>query len=573
MTGLLRSAVSIGLALSAGAAQRPAIQAPRLGEPATLIGTLSASDGQPIAGARVQLATLDLRPLLEVTTDAEGAFRMTPIDPGQYLVRLIGSSYAVELQYVRFLSGRTVNVMLRKGVVIRGRVVDEKQTPVGGVYVCGLRTQSIAAMLMPSVPAQGATTPPSYVPTPQVMTDADGRFLIHDQMARGGDYLVAAFPTGCQVEVPRRPLAARLAKYPTSFAPAVSDHVRATTFEFDPRTEPAPVSITMTPGGVTHLTGRVAGYSNTSVVPGRVILEPPDAPVSIVRVARIAADGRFDFHALPPGEYRLIVPPHADPVAPPSWSIATVVVKGAPTQQVTLQLRPTMAVAGSVSFDGHQQPLYGVRVFSAITASPAGGRPATRRLLDSVFSAVDEEGHFLIKGVMPGEYRLSTGGYVSLGWTTVSATLPAPPGQAPLPDALDVPFSLEPGRSLFGVRILVTGKPGSMAGTVLGRDDRPVAGTTVLAFATDSSYWQTGSRRIIRTVTREDGAFETTFLPDGDYFVVAGSGAEPDGTPPASALTPLMAGATRVTVKTGPPTRVSLRLSTGAGTRVTKPNR
>ena len=116
MTGLLRSAVSIGLAFSAGIVQRPAPQAPRLGEPATLIGALWASDGQPIAGARVQLATLDLRPVLEVTTDAEGALRMTPVEPGQYVVRLIEKTHAVELEYVRFLSGRTVTVHLRKGV-------------------------------------------------------------------------------------------------------------------------------------------------------------------------------------------------------------------------------------------------------------------------------------------------------------------------------------------------------------------------------------------------------------------------------------------------------------------------
>ena len=545
--GVWRSAVAIALVLGSTQAPRPAPEPQRLGTPATIAGRLLDYSGMPIANAHVRLTTIDLRPVRDVTTDADGAFTMTLVDSGQYLLRLIGRDHVVDLEPVRVLGGRTVQMTVMKGVVIHGRVVDERREPVGGVPVCGVQTAASNASERARV-------------TPQATTDADGRFVIHHQGALVGSYAVAAFPAGCLLETPRRPPAVRLAKYPPSWAPGRHDAAQATSFPLDARTESAPVTITMTPGPVTHLIGRVAGYRNTSVVPGVVVIEPPEGPASIVRRTRIATDGRFDFHALPPGEYRLLVPPHVDAEAPPSWSITSVVVTGAPTQQVSLQLNPGLALAGSASFDGRSAPLYGVKVFSTVTATPTGGRFAIRGAIGVQFSAVDADGQFLIKGLVPGDYLLSVGGYAPLGWTVVSATLPTLPGQAPRPDALDVPFTIGPGGSMFGVQIMLTTRPGAVAGTVTGPEGKPAGRAHVLVFSTDSSYWRERSRRIMTVVAAEDGRFETGFVPDGDYFVVAGHDL-PDLTNPVATLTPRVAGATRIIVKTGPPTRVTIRLN------------
>jgi hypothetical protein len=127
------------------------------------------STGDPIRNARVTLfPESQERPV--VLTDAAGAFRLAgPV--GRYRVVASKTGYA-RADATLAVAGWPVEVRLKKGAAIAGRVVDERGDPVVGVQVAALKPL-------------GAANKPTAVAT----TDTDDR----------GEYRLAGLPEGALV--------------------------------------------------------------------------------------------------------------------------------------------------------------------------------------------------------------------------------------------------------------------------------------------------------------------------------------------------------------------------------------
>lgn len=476
---------------------------------ATLAGTLSgpgSSDG--FEGLRVTLLTFGNVALYETMTEAEGEFLFKEIRPGAYIVALQRGDYTVELGRVRLLPGERLVRRYLKGVVIAGRVVDERGAPVPAAPICLLRPRTEAGIVR-------------YERAASEVTNARGRFVVglRANLSRG-KYVAAVVPTGCDTVAPPKLANPGLARYPPTYFPATTASRDASMLTLIEQ-EDAELVFQIRPGRVTRLEGKISNYINTSVVPGQVILDPlTDEPMSIVRATKIFPDGSFSFPGLVPGQYRLIVAPQKGP-DPLRWAVRTVTLAGELVARVPIVTQPTSAIAGTIDFTGHLTALYGTRIFLTVNATVVGERPSVARLLAENFSLAGLDGKFGIIGLMPGRYRISVSGAQVVGWLNKSAMVPSPSTRLPDIDAFDVPLTLEPNRSVFGIQVQMTYKVTRLYGRIDDDEGRPTGEAFAVVFAADPRYWINGSRRLTRVKADGGGAFNIEGLPEGDYLAVA----------------------------------------------------
>ena len=126
----------------------------------------------------------------------------------------------------------------------------------------------------------------------------------------------------------------------------------------------------------TRVEGRLLGFENQTVVPSRAILEPAPGVVSIVRTATVSPDGRFTFFGLRPGKYKVIVPPRGDRTSDQTYAITTFDVRGEAVLPVALKMERALWIAGDITFDGREQPYFGVQ--DVLVGHRQPGLPAPR---------------------------------------------------------------------------------------------------------------------------------------------------------------------------------------------------
>ena len=83
-----------------------------------------------------------------------------------------------------------------------------------------------------------------------------------------------------------------------------------------------------------------------------------------------------------------------------------------------------------------------------------------------------------------------------------------------------VPLPIEHGKTLSGVRVVLTSRPTIVRGALRDEKQNPAEGTIVV-FADDSAKWREGSRAIRTARLDQRGLFTFKGLPAGDYFMVA----------------------------------------------------
>jgi hypothetical protein len=294
------------------------------------------------------------------------------------------------------------------------------------------------------------------------------------------------------------------------------------------------VSIRLKPGPTTRIEGRLTGYQNTTVVPGQVIVQPPDDSVSFARTVPIEKDGRFVIPGLAKGKYRLLVAPRRGP-DPLMWADEPVTIIGEPVRRLVIPLQPTLAIGGEFSFKGRPAMLYDTRTFLTINAEYMPDRSDIRGLWPLAWTSVLPDGKFAITGLVPGQYRISVSGAEPWGWRPKSALYLGAPGEGarlePI-DLFDAPITIERGRNVFGVTIEMTNLTTTVAGKVESVTGRPVSRAAVTVFSVDSRFWTPGSRRYRSVVTDAEGAFRIEGLPEGDYLAVSPPSLQPPSPNP-----------------------------------------
>jgi protocatechuate 3,4-dioxygenase beta subunit len=448
----------------------------------SLSGVVSTPDGQPVSGAQVSLVLEGdnngmgrmlngLFPMPEPRlTDAQGHYEIPGPPPGE--------KARVDARSTGYLDGKSdvvtcspgdaktgIDVKLRQGATLTGKVHDENGRPIDGALV---RWTSIAEDAEEwSVRWRLRSATPS-------VTDSKGEFRIPN------------------VETGKLALQATDTRHLSwsSNQVAAEDGKDAT---FD---------IVLKSGGT--LDGRVLGSDGKGASGATVSFDrkgdkPSDADPYMEDNGEVTADTAGNFHAeaLIPGRYSLVA--KASGAAP-----SEAVESESGGAGITLQLTPAFTISGAVRMkSGGGVGDVEVALVKHVTGKDDDGKATdTTSEVESVRTNAD--GSFELKDVPGGTYEL----HVRVGW-----------GASPRPNVLptvvkDVPA----GRQALTIEV----EPGlSISGTVVGEDGKPVLAGWVWANSDEpnSSFQGVGD-------SIDDGTFEVTGLPPGKYRLSFNTGGQ-----------------------------------------------
>ncbi len=524
-----------------------------------IVGTVvDAATKRPVSGAVVVITGPGMSPPA-VSVGQDGRFVFTDLPPGAFHLVAAKPGYldsgpgqqsptgvrrAVDLGD----GGRLGDVVIRlwRHAVVHGSIVDDRGEPVVGCQVALLeRVLAEGAWRLHErqtsrTDDRGAYRFAKVVPGRYVISAKQDpeSFMESAMSAMAADLnsLMMMF-AGAMAGGARMPeVDLRLRAIPTSFAPGVISAGDA---------EVLVIGAGEDRGGVNLRVARVPTYRVSGTVVGPDAT-PPNLSIQLTSPALLdqpvglnlggqggpGGAGRFDFAAVPPGQYVLRVlavprntgsaargrgeapsaPTAPAPAASTWWAVQPITITDRAELNLTVALREGVRMTGRVQFAGASAspPFERLSVFAAAVDSLGGART-------NAPSGVGADGAFRTVGLPPGRYLLRLSGTVS-PWRLKSVT-------ADGRDVTEVPLEID-ATGVDDVLITLTDRPlGSMGGTVRTSRGDPDPGAVVLVFPTDRRLWSNLGSTALRFKAggvSPAGTYSISGLPEGDYFVLAG---------------------------------------------------
>ena len=475
----------------------------------------SLDTGKPLRRAQVRLASEYefLGTPRTASTSSDGRYEFRDVAPGRYTLRAERSGY-LALTYGQRRPGEQgrpleiaekgvaekVDFALPRMSVISGRVLDDLGEPIAGITVWVLQTRYIQGRRQ--LVATGANA----------RTDITGRYRLLSLPA--GDYAVM----GTTRETwPHDSDPKQVFGYAPTYFPGTSTAAQAQRVKVGAAQEASGIDFSLVAGRTSNVRGTATSASGLplggeTVTMAHEIGGPTMWMGSAVAVAatKVAGDGSWTLSNIPPGDYRLSIRAAARGNEPAQEGQITINATGVDVEGVSLVAGAGGTVRGEVvTDDGSPLPAG----FDRMQVRPPFNPNA--RMMISVLhpdnGRVQSDGSFEVHGVL-GDTVLSVGPLTG-EWTLKAIEVEGR-------DMADLPLPIEHGKTLSGVRVVLTNRPTTIRGTL--RDDRqnPAEGT-VIVFAEESTKWREGSRTIRATRLDQRGLFTFKGLPAGDYFLVA----------------------------------------------------
>jgi protocatechuate 3,4-dioxygenase beta subunit len=602
------------LALSMTAlAQRPSAD-PRTG---LVVGQIvDAGTGRPLSSVVVSLQGASLRgragepnaPPPRILTGSDGRFVFRDLPEGGFSVtaskpgwadgaygRLRAGGPAQQLRMAAAGRAGDIVIPMWKLGAITGRVTDEAGEPVVGLQMRAFRRMVVGG----SRRFAGGTT---------AMTDDRGIYRFGSLVP--GEYLVAVTPRSVSVPLsaltqrldpavvpppgftptqmqgsalalrlgdalvdsrggltPPPPSGGRSFTYPLTFYPFGAAAAHAEPISVSTGEERTAIDLQIQPVPTVRVTGTVVGPES---VAGSFTVRLVPASASDVDmeqdVATAATDGsgRFEFPAVPEGEYvlhgqgadREARATAGDPMS--IWWTALPVHAGREDiLGLTVPLQPGLRVRGRIEFDGARGSTTGVSQIPLVIERADG--MASQGFARG--SRVDASGAFASAGVPAGRYIVRVTGS-PVGWMFKSAMF----------DGRDIsvdPLELR-GGDATGVVITFTDRWTGVQGLVQDRRGAPDPAATVVVFPTHQAAWTDygpSPRRLRSARTGNEGTYAISSLPPGDYYIVALPDEQANDWQDPQVLAELARGAAHIVITDGTKPTQNLR------TRVLSPER
>lgn len=433
------------------------------------------------------------------------SFRDLPA--GRYTV-WAGKGGYVEVQFGQrrpFEAGRPIQladgevlekleVVLPRGSVITGRVVDEFGEPVAEASVQALRLQIIDGRRR--LVGAGRRAPTDDLGSFRLFGLPPGRYYISATMRSFGadpDEPVGYAPT----YYPGTPEAA-LAQ---AIVVGVGQEMTGVDF---------PLFVTRT----ARISGRVVNSAGRPVTEGGVMLfqsEPADGGGMMFggsRGGRIRDDGSFEIRNIPPGEYVLRYDAFGNREHR-EIAMANVTVAGADIDGIVLTTTTGATAAGWIVFEG----------------ATGAERPAPQRLFVSSEAAqlddlmpfgvgrarVNADLSFELTGLY-GSRLIRAGG--TEGWSLKAVLL----GNT---DVTDTPIPFKGTERVEGLRIVLTNRTTELTGTASDERGELASDYVVVVFPEDRERWGYRSRFVKTARPDQAGVFEIEALPPATYLAFA----------------------------------------------------
>jgi hypothetical protein len=448
---------------------------------ASISGTVVDDLGEPVVGVAVQAyrrspvaGRLGLVPAASDATDDRGVFRISGLEPGQYIVGVPVTSHTWPTSLE--------NHMLQGGhwpQDLQGSSAGQLEALIGSGMQMGSRAGLVVQM--------------------------NERAPLADLTADG--HLIA---------------------YGSQFFPGVAGPSEASVIVLTAGEERSGVSLSLRAERTSNVSGTVSGIAGASddLVLRLVAVNGGGASPINTGIAVTDFRGRFTFAGVPAGQYviRALRQPRSEggpvtqaplPVEPLVWVDHPITVDAADVTGLTLDLNAGLSVRGRVEFRG-TRPQPAAAALEKIRLSLQPADESTAGLVPSgVRGRIERDAQFATIGAPAGRYVVSVTGAPD-GWVLESVMHG---GRDVSIDALKIDDV-----AIAGVSVTFTDRPSGLAGVVSSPSGGGDQAAAVIVFPIDpASRADRGiAPRQIRSVRPDRlGSFSLQDLPPGKYFVVA----------------------------------------------------
>ena len=526
---------------------------------ASISGTVTGlGSSEPIPGVEVALYGRVLAGRRPSTyTDDQGRFAFKDLAPGRYTIGASKAGFASVLHGQRRVGapGRAwplaagehleVRLQLPRLSSISGTVLDERGEPLGRAQVQVWQfVWSSGSRLLNSVGGAPAGADGHY----RIAGLKPGEYQVCvssrqteplngvQRLRRDIDYMRrnATFTLGPAGVAAQEQLAPKLAELEARL-PARVDPV----FGFLPSCQPGSskgpsmvslgveetrtdVNFRLPSTRLARIEGRVNAARPVTPQVGPLMLVNADERLrgGMIDSARPDLDGRFVLFDVIPGRYTLFLHHETEGRGGPRLiaAAAEVIVADQDISDVVLEIRPNATVAGQVVLDGASPRDAAFMAQLRVRLDPISETPSTRYTGGSIAS-VDAAGRFVLRNVVPGEYRLRgfiiyTPATYPSRWFLKEATVSGE-------DRMHRPMTIAAGQSITDAVVTLSDRPrATISGTILTEQGEPAQDYWILVYPSDERDRPVHARGMRGIRAGEDGAFAIHGLPPGSYRLV-----------------------------------------------------
>ena len=448
-------------------------------------------------------------------TEESGHYRFDEVPTGQYRLfavkagfgaRYYGGGERGDLGAAIEVRGREVvddvDVVLARGAVVTGRVLDTAGLPIAGASVVVARRVREEEAVNLHVAGRD-------------QTDDRGTYRVFD--LEPGVYYVRGIAATEGISMDGRDSRGwrnndvRVSEgYAPTYYPGVRSWARARTVALRESQTVSGIDFALVRVGLASVSGSVTAVAGAN---------PAGTSLQLARVggAELAGDvfaawalpgGAFAFDRVYLGRYVLRA---AGRTTSGGAAFARMVidVEGRGVEGVSVALAPGVSVSGVVQFEGAEptwRDIVDLQVSTRLEEAIGGSA--------EVRAAIEEgTGSFYLRDLRPGSRRFEVTG---LGEDRVLDRIVFN-GR----DITERAVTLGGGVRVTGLEIIVTDRVSQLRGMVRGGRDAPGRGAVVVVFSTDPGRWFPGSRYVLTERPGQDGRYRIRGMPPGDYWVTA----------------------------------------------------
>jgi hypothetical protein len=383
-----------------------------------------------------------------------------------------------------------MDIVLTRGTAVTGTIVDESGEPLQGVVVRAFQLRY----------TNGRT---AALGTRERRTDDRGRYRLFGLVP--GSYVIGASVEGAISSAQAR-------GYAPVYYPGTVHATEGTPVNADLGRDVAGIDLVFTETPTARVSGVALTAAGTplggnvmifgSGRSGALALEPQRGP--------LVPDGRFTFVNVPPGDYVVQAFRGRGPGQAFEFGAQLVTVTDRDPAPLEITTSPGATLSGRLVREGGSNTAAPGQSFAPYPAdfdyAPAigGGTFGLSQRGDGTFTLTGLWG--------PTRFRF-TGN--PDGWYLKSVTIGGV-------DMTDTPFDFGLGAlTIDGAEVVLSNAGATVAGHVTDAKAVPVSSYSLIVFATDQRKWFTSSRFLRLARPAQDGSFEVTGLPPGEYWLAA----------------------------------------------------
>ena len=514
---------------------------------------VSGDAGTPVRRAQVRISGPDIGTKTTMT-DAQGRYEFRDLPAGRVNVSAIKAGY-VTMQFGQsrpFEPGRPIelveaqpmdkaDIVLPRGSVLAGRVVDEAGEAVAEAEVTAMRMQyqNGKRRLVPS----GRTGSTNDLGQFRIYGLPPGEYYVSATLRNMSSMMIDMMAGGFAAAGPASGNQNQNVGYASTYYPGTPNPSEAQRVALAVGQELPGVDIQLQPVRLSKITGTAIGADGKPMSGAMVMLMPAmkDASVAMMfapgGTSRTNADGQFTLNNVTPGEYVLQAQssggafvtsaggnamtfafsvndrPGGGPAGPPNqereFAMSTVNVAGEDISGVVLTGMRGAKVSGTLRFENGAKPegLTSIRMTAPPSDADSNPMPGMSA------NTVKETGSFEIEGLIGN--RLFRPLNLPKGWYLKSVTYNGE-------DVTDKGVDFKPGEEVNGVEIELTNRSTTINGTVTDNSSQTIKDYTVVIFSEDQAKWTLPMNRWMSTARPDqDGRFKFTALPPGSYYAIA----------------------------------------------------